>query len=49
MQRRDILAFSIDDGVGLAILPGAALAQPKTIKSQLPGTWNLLLVRRGQR
>jgi len=35
--------------LGLAILPGAALAQApqqaqqKTIKSQLPGTWTLLL------
>ena len=53
MQRRNILAISAAAALGLMILPGGAPAQqnpqaqqnqPKTIKSQIVGAWNLLLI-----
>ena len=53
MQRRSILAIAAVTALGFALLPGGAIAQqnqpaapaqPKTIKSQIVGAWNLLLV-----
>jgi lipocalin-like protein len=42
MQRRNILGISALV-VGLAMVPGGASAQQKSIKDQLVGTWTLLL------
>jgi hypothetical protein len=42
MQRGRVLAATAV--LALAMLPGAVEAQQKTIKQQLAGTWNLLLV-----
>jgi len=39
MNRRNILSLSAIAALGLAMLPGAAVAQQKTIKEQLVGTW----------
>jgi Lipocalin-like domain len=44
MRRHDIFRFSAVAALGLALLPGSALAQQKPIKDQLVGTWTLLLV-----
>jgi hypothetical protein len=43
MDRHTIAGIAAAAGLGLALLSGGALAQQKTIKSQLVGTWNLLL------
>jgi lipocalin-like protein len=42
MNRRNILGIAAMVG-GLAMLPGGATAQQKSIKDQLVGTWTLLL------
>ncbi|MET0707787.1 MAG: lipocalin-like domain-containing protein [Tardiphaga sp.] len=39
MNRRSILTISAIAALGLAVLPGNAVAQQKTIKEQLVGTW----------
>jgi hypothetical protein len=43
MYRRNIVGISALV-VGLAMLPGGAMAQQKSIKDQIVGTWTLLLV-----
>jgi hypothetical protein len=43
MYRRYVLGISIVAALGLAMLPGGAIAQQKSIKDQLVGTWTLLL------
>ena len=42
MDRRHILSLSVATAVGLALLPGAALAQQKPLKEQLAGTWTII-------
>jgi hypothetical protein len=42
MNRRNILSLSAIAALGLAILPGNALAQTKSLKDQLVGTWTLV-------
>ena len=42
MNRRDILSLSAITTLGLALLPGSALAQQKTLKEQLVGSWTLV-------
>jgi len=42
MNRRHILNLSAIAALGLALLPGSALAQPKSLKEQLTGTWTLV-------
>ncbi len=39
MNRRNIFTLSAITALGLALLPGAAVAQQKTLKEQLTGTW----------
>jgi hypothetical protein len=39
MNRRNILGLSVSTALGLALLPGNAVAQQKTLKEQLIGTW----------
>ena len=39
MDRRRILNLSAITALGLALLPGAAVAQQKTLKEQITGTW----------
>jgi hypothetical protein len=39
MDRRNILSLSAIAALGLALLPGSAVAQQKTLKEQLVGTW----------
>jgi Lipocalin-like domain len=39
MNRRHILSLSVITAVGLALLPGSAPAQQKSLKEQLVGTW----------
>jgi hypothetical protein len=39
MNRRNILNLSAITAMGLAMLPGTALSQQKTLKEQLIGTW----------
>jgi lipocalin-like protein len=41
MDRRDMLGISVI--AALALLPGGAIAQQKSIKDQLVGTWTLLV------
>src|SRR5712691_10162572 len=43
MHRRGILGIWAMAALGLAVLPGGAVAQQKSIKDQLVGTWTLLL------
>ena len=42
MNRRSILSISAVTALGLAILPSSAVAQQKSLKEQLVGTWNLI-------
>ena len=44
MNRRHILSLSVITALGLALLPGSALAQQKALKEQLVGTWTLVSV-----
>jgi hypothetical protein len=41
MNRRSLLAISATTVLGLALLAGNAVAQQKTLKEQLAGTWSL--------
>jgi len=42
MNRRSILSLSAITALGIALLPGGAVAQQKTLKEQLVGTWDLV-------
>jgi hypothetical protein len=42
MNRRHILSLSMITALGLALLPGSALAQQKSLKEQLTGIWTLV-------
>jgi Lipocalin-like domain len=42
MDRRHILGLSMITAMGLALLPGSALAQQKSLKEQLTGTWTIV-------
>jgi hypothetical protein len=42
MNRRNILSLSISAALGIALLPSHAVAQQKTLKEQLVGTWTLV-------
>ena len=42
MNRRNILRISVVAALGLAVLPGSAVAQQKTLKEQLVGTWTFV-------
>ena len=42
MNRRIALAMSAMMGLGLALLPANAIAQQKTLKEQLLGTWTIV-------
>ena len=39
MNRRSILSLSVVATLGLAVLPGSAVAQQKSLKEQIVGTW----------
>ena len=39
MHRRNILSLSVITACGLALLPGSAVSQQKSLKDQLVGTW----------
>ena len=42
MNRRSVLSISAMTAFGLALLPGGALAQQKSLKEQLTGTWTIV-------
>src|SRR5438094_2702332 len=42
MNRRHILSISAFAALGLSLLPGNAVAQQKTLKEQLIGTWTFV-------
>jgi len=42
MNRRHILSLSVIMALGLALSPGSALSQQKSLKEQLTGTWTLV-------
>ena len=42
MNRRRILSLSAMTALGLTLLPGSGVAQQKTLKEQLVGTWTLV-------
>ena len=42
MNPRDVLILCATMGLGTALLPGNAVAQQKTLKEQLVGTWTLV-------
>jgi hypothetical protein len=42
MNRRHILSLSVITALGVALLPGSALAQQKSLKEQLTGTWMIV-------
>jgi hypothetical protein len=42
MYRRHILSLSLIAASGLALSPGAALAQQKSLKEQIIGTWTIV-------
>jgi hypothetical protein len=44
MNRRNILGLTALAALGLAMLPGSAVSQPKSLKDQLVGTWNIVSV-----
>jgi hypothetical protein len=39
MNRRNVLSLSAIAALGLAMLPGNVVAQTKSLKDQLVGTW----------
>ena len=42
MNRRGILSIAATAGLGLALVPGIAVSQQKSLKEQLVGTWTLV-------
>ncbi|HEY5504531.1 MAG TPA: lipocalin-like domain-containing protein, partial [Sedimentisphaerales bacterium] len=44
MNRRFILSLSAITALGLALLPGRAVAQQKSLKNQLVGTWTIVSI-----
>ena len=42
MNRRNILNLSAITAVGVALLPGSAISQQKSLKDQLVGAWTLV-------
>jgi len=42
MNRRDVLVFSAIVALGIGVLPSNAIAQQRTLKEQLVGTWTLV-------
>jgi hypothetical protein len=44
MDRRNVLSFSVITALGLSLLLGNAIAQQKSLKEQLLGTWTLVSV-----
>lgn len=42
MNRRSILSIAAMTALGLALVPGAAVSQQKSLKEQLVGTWTLV-------
>jgi hypothetical protein len=42
MNRRSILSLSAITALGLAMLPGSAVSQQKSLKEQLVGAWTLV-------
>jgi len=44
MKRAHTLSLSVITALGLALLPGAAVAQQKSLKEQLTGTWTLVSI-----
>ena len=42
MNRRNIVSLSAVAAFGLALLPGSAASQQKSLKDQLLGTWNIV-------
>src|SRR5262245_34350968 len=42
MNRRGVFSISVFSAFGLAMLPGNALAQQKTLKEQIIGTWTIV-------
>jgi len=41
MNRRNIFGLSVITALGLTLLPGSAVAQQKSLKEQLVGTWTV--------
>src|SRR4051794_9931101 len=44
MNRQNMFSRSVLVAAGLALLPGSAVAQQKSLKEQLVGTWSLVSV-----
>src|SRR5713101_6387769 len=44
MDRRNVLSFSVITALGLSLLLGNAIAQQKSLKEQIVGTWTLVSV-----
>ena len=42
MNRHNVLSLSVITALGLALLPGSAAAQQKSMKEQLVGTWTIV-------
>jgi hypothetical protein len=42
MNRRNVLSLSLISALGLALLPGSTIAQQRTLKEQLVGTWTFV-------
>src|SRR6267142_2258638 len=42
MNRRDVFSISAFTALGLVMVPGNALAQQKTLKEQIIGTWTIV-------
>ena len=42
MNRRNVISLSTVAALGLALLPGSAVSQQKTLKDQLVGTWTVV-------
>jgi hypothetical protein len=42
MNHRNMFSFSVITALGVALLPGSALAQQKSLKEQLVGVWTIV-------
>jgi hypothetical protein len=43
MNQRNMLSFPLLTALGLSLLPSHAIAQQKSLKEQLVGTWTMVL------
>ena len=49
MHRRNMLSISAITALGLALMPGSAVSQQKSLKDQLVGAWTIVSTKSSSR